>query len=135
MVELTPTMVRDVDTIDAEFDRLAGILDRGDALQDQRDVEFRPEALDIAPVEPRLKHPGIAADDGACPAAASMALGDVALAPAIPIGVDRDAERVIAGIDRAAELVIDPTGISQHIELKDLEAAARRRGGRFEAGV
>src|ERR1700757_4505613 len=127
MVELTPTMVRDVDTIDAEFDRLAGILDRGDALQDQRDVEFRPAALDIAPVEPRLKDPGIAAYDRARPAgpAAPMALGDVALAPAVPVSVDSDAERVITGIDRATELVVDPAGVSQHIELKDLEAVAR----------
>src|SRR6516165_8090138 len=112
MVELTPAMVRDVDTIDAEFDRLPGILDRGDALQDQRDVEFRPGALDISPVEPRLKDPDIAAYDRTRPAGstAPMALGDVALAPAVPVGVDGNAERVVAGIDRATELVVDPIG-------------------------
>ena len=80
MVELTPAMVGHIDTIGAEFDRLARILDGGDALQDQRDVEFRPAALDIAPVEPRLKDPGIAAYDRTRPAGPTtpMALGDVA---------------------------------------------------------
>src|SRR5262245_36457906 len=103
-------MVGDIDAVDAELDRLAGIFDSSDPFQDQRDVEFRPAALDIAPVEPRLKDAGIAAYDWAGPAgpAAPMALGDVALAPAVAVGVDGDAERVIAGVDGAAELVVDP---------------------------
>src|SRR5262249_23475172 len=82
-----------------------------------------------------LKDPGIAAYDRARPAgpAASMALGDVALAPAVAVGVDGDAERVIAGIDRAAEMVVDPAGVAEHIELKDLEAVTRGLGLPLEA--
>jgi hypothetical protein len=44
----------------------------------------------------RLKDPGIAAYDRACLAAASMALGDVALAPAVTVGVDARRSWVLA---------------------------------------
>src|SRR5262249_38690402 len=137
VIELTPAMVGDIDAVDAKLDRLVGILDRSDAFQDQRDVEFRPAALDIAPVEPRLKDPGISAHDRARPArpAAPMALGDVALAPAVPVSVDGDAERVITGIDRTTELVVDPIGVAQHIELKNLEPVTRCRSRRLETGM
>jgi hypothetical protein len=96
VIELAAAMVRHIDAIDAELDRATGVLDGGDAFQDQRDVEFRPVAFDVAPVMARLKDPGIAAYDRACLAAASMALGDVALAPAVTVGVDARRSWVLA---------------------------------------
>ena len=45
-----------------------------------------------------------------------MALGDVALAPAVAVGVDGQAKRVIALVDGAADMVVDPLGVAAHIE-------------------
>jgi hypothetical protein len=53
-----------------------------------------------------------------------VALGDVALAPAIAVGVDGQAKGVIALVDRAADIIVDPGGVAPHIELENLEAVA-----------
>src|SRR6516225_8866714 len=115
VIELAAAMVRHIDAVDAELDRAPRILGRGDALQDQRDVEFRLVALDIAPAVLRLKDPGVIAHDNT---AALVALGDVTLAPAVAVGVDGHAEGVIASVDRAADVVVDPVGVAEDIELK-----------------
>jgi hypothetical protein len=60
-----------------------------------------------------------------------MTLGDVALAPTVAVGVDRKAERIIAVVDGAADMVIDPTGIATDVELEDFEAIARGYCGFF----
>ena len=86
MIELAPAMVRHIDAIDAELDGALGVLDRGDAFEDQRNVELRLVALDIEPILPRLIDPAVVNADSA----ALMALGYVALAPAVMVGVDRD---------------------------------------------
>ena len=68
-------------------------------------------------------------------AAALVALGDVALAPAVAVGVDGQAKRVVALVDGAADMVVDPGGVAAHVKLKDLEAVARGLGGLVEPGM
>ena len=58
-------------------------------------------------------------------APALVALGDIAFAPAIAVSVDRKAKRVIAVVDRAADMVIDPIRIPADVELECFEAVAR----------
>src|SRR4029077_6335844 len=99
-----------------------------DALQDQRDVEALFDPRDIAPVELRLVDAGVV---DAHPAAL-MTLGDVALAPAVAVGIDGQAKRVIALVDGAADVVVDPLGVAAHIKLEDLEAVARGLGSLVE---
>src|SRR5215472_12722932 len=132
VIELAAAMVRHIDAIDAELDRAPGVLGRGDALQDQRDVEFRLVAFDIAPAVPRLKDTGVVAHDNA---AALVALGDVPLAAAVAVGVDGHAEGVIAGVDRATDVVVDPVVVAEDVKLKDLEAVARGLGCCLQAGM
>src|SRR6266404_5759394 len=93
-----------------------------------RDVEPFLDPLDIAPVELSLVDAGVV---DAHPAAL-MTFGDVALAPAVAVGVDRQAKRVIALVDGAADMVVDPGGVAAHIELEDLEAVARGLGSLVE---
>ena len=60
--------------------------------------------------------------------AALVTLGDVALAPAVAVGVDGQAKGVIALVDGAADMVVNPLGVAANIELEDLEAVARGLG-------
>ena len=53
---------------------------------------------------------------------------------AVTVGVDGHAEGVTAGVDRATDVVVNPVGVAEHIELKDLEAIARGLGRRSETG-
>src|SRR6516162_2108650 len=128
VIELAAAMVRHIDAIDPELDGAHGVLDGGDAPQDQRNGEFRLNALDIAPVEPCLMDAGVARDDLAAGPAALVALGKIALAKAVAVGVDGHAGGVVAGVDRAAEVIVDSIGVAQHIELEDLQAVVRRLG-------
>jgi hypothetical protein len=61
-------------------------------------------------------------------APALVAFGDVALAPAVTVGVDGQAKGVIAVVDRAADMVVYPAGIAAHIKLEDFEAVAGSQG-------
>src|SRR3954471_148113 len=117
LVELAPAMVRDIDDIDAVIDRDPGILAGRDALDDDRDLRQSLDALDVAPVEPRLIDPRVADPD----AAALVPLRDIALAPTVAVGVDRQAERVVAAVHRAPDMVVDPRLVAAHIELEDAE--------------
>src|SRR5581483_1912555 len=76
MVELAAAMIGDEDELDAVIERDLGVLGGGDALEGQRNLELRLDALDGAPVEPLL----VFAARGATAAAGDVALGDVALA-------------------------------------------------------
>src|SRR5580692_6898918 len=96
-------------------ERDPGVLGRGDAFQDKRDVEALVDPLDVAPLELRLEDAGI----GDAPAAELVTLGDVAFAPAVAIGVDGQAERVVALVDGAADMVVDPGGVAANIKLED----------------
>ncbi len=88
------------------------------------------DPLDVAPIELRLVDAGV----GDAHPAALVALGDVALAPAVAVGVDGQTEGVVALVDRAADMVVDPGGVAAHIELKDLETVAGGFGGLVEPG-
>jgi hypothetical protein len=61
-----------------------------------------------------------------------VTLGDVALAPAVAVGVDCQAKRIVALVDRAADMVVDPFGIAAHIKLEDFEAVAGSLGSLVE---
>src|SRR5260370_1222927 len=66
------------------------------------------------------------------PAAALMALRDVALAPAVAVGIDGQAEGGVALVDRPAHMIVDPGSVAAHIKLEDAEPVGRRRGGLVE---
>ena len=104
LVELAAAMVRHIDAVDPVLERDLGVLSCGDAFQNQRDVEAFLDALDIAPVELRLEDAGV----GDAHPAALVALCYVALAPAVAVGVYRQAKGVVAVVDRAAHMVVDP---------------------------
>ncbi len=124
-------MVRHVDAIDLVFECQARVLGGGDPLQDQRDPAIALDPLDIAPIELGL----IGARIAGAHAAALVALSDVALAPAVTVGVDDQAECVIAAVDGAADMVVDPIGVAAHVKLKNLAAAARSLGGFVHPGM
>ena len=62
------------------------------------------------------------------------ALGDVALAAAVDGGVHRQAEGVVAGVDRAPDIVVHPGIVAAHVELEDARPVAAGRGTLLEAG-
>src|SRR5271154_6803082 len=109
-------MVGHVDAIDPMLEGDLGVLGGGDALEDQRDVEILLDPLDVSPVELPLIDAGVVDAD----APTLVAFGDVALAPAVAVGVDGQAKRIVALVDRAADMVVDPGGIATHIELEYL---------------
>src|SRR6202030_29297 len=116
---------------DAVIERDLDVLGGRDALDRQRNVEAFLEALDRAPVERGLE---LAARRPPAPGY-DMALGDVALAPAVDRGVDGEAEGAVAVRDRARRVVVDPGLVAAHIKL---EEAQRVRGGLrdlLEAGL
>src|SRR5436190_5401283 len=131
LVELAPTMVRDVDAIDPVVDRDLGVLGGGDALEDQWDVEIPLDPLDVLPVELRLVDPRIIDPH----AAALVTFGDVALAAAVAVGVDRQTEGVVALVGGTADMIVDPGRVAPHIKLEDPEPVAGSLGGLVHAGL
>src|SRR5947209_4340680 len=103
MVELAAAMVGHVDPVDAVVERDGGILRGGDALDHQRYLELVLDQLDGAPVQPLLEVAAGRADT----AGADIALGDIALAPAVMRGVDRQAEGAVSACDGAADAILD----------------------------
>jgi hypothetical protein len=124
-------MVRHVYAVNPVLERDLGVLGGADTLQNDRDVEVLLDPLDVASVEPGLVD-AVSLD---ADASELTALGDVTLAPAVAVGVDRKSERVIAVVDGAAHIVVDPIGIAAHVKLEDLEAVVRGFGGLFEPGM
>ena len=70
---------------------------------------------------------------GADTAFADVSLGDIAFAPAVMCGVDGQAERGIAIINRAADDVFDKGVVAADIELIDAERIGRGLGGRLKS--
>jgi hypothetical protein len=89
----------------------------------------------MSPVEAGLVDAGFLIARTETRAPALVAFGNVAFAAAMAVGVDRKAERVIAVVDGAADMVIDPIRIATDIELEDFEAIARGFGGFFYTGM
>ena len=63
------------------------------------------------------------------------ALGDVALAPAVVRGVDREGERRIAVLDRALDMVVHPVGVAAHVKLIEAQRIGRDPGELFEPRI
>ncbi len=61
-----------------------------------------------------------------------MALGEVALAPAIDGGIHRDEERGAAAINGAGDVVVHPGLVAAHIELKYARGIGRGCGDGFQ---
>ena len=64
-----------------------------------------------------------------------IALGDIALAPAVMMGVDGEAERAEAGLDRAVEDRLDPGLVAAHVELKDFQPVRHDLAGVLDVGL
>src|SRR5260370_16954345 len=107
-------MVRGLGGVAAMLDRDPGAVGGGDALDDQRDVEILLDPCDVAPVELRLIDPRIV-DPHTAPL---MALGDVALAPAVPFAVHCQPEAPVALLDFPAHIVVDPPPAPPHLTLQ-----------------
>ena len=116
VVELAAAVVGDVDALDAVLDGDAGVLGRGDALENEGDLEFLAQPRDIGPGEACLEIVGLRG-----PARGRhVALGEVALAPAVVVEVDGEAERDVAVGDGALDVVLDPGRVAADVELEDL---------------
>ncbi len=92
VVELAAAVIGDVDDLDAVIERDLGVFRGADALDAERNFELRFHALDGAPIERHLE----LAAGGAAAAAGGVALGEIALAPAVMGGIDGETERGIA---------------------------------------
>lgn len=109
-------MVGDVDHIDAVLDAEFGVFGAHDALQHQRYVGNLAHLVEHVPVE-LLAPFGIAAAARVVGAGVQMA-DQVALAAAVMIAIDGDAEPLDAEIDAAQHIIPDPVEIAEHIELE-----------------
>ena len=131
VVELASAVVGHVDPLDPVIERDRCVLRGGDALEDQRDLVLVLDQLDGAPLQPLLE----VAAGGAQAAFADIALGDIALAPAVMGGVDRQAERGIAAGDGAADAILDKGVVAADIELIDAQRVGRGLGDLLQAGL
>src|SRR6202000_2649642 len=113
VIELAAAMVGDIDPVDSVIDRDLRVFRGRDPLDDQGYLELVLDHFHGAPVQALLE----VAAGRTQTAFADIALGDVALAPAVMGGVDGQAERAIAVLDRAADAVLDEGVIAAHVEL------------------
>src|SRR6185369_8836290 len=88
VVELAAAVIGDVDALDAVIERDLGVLGGADAFDDQRDLVLVLDQLHRAPAQSHL----IGLSARASPSGGDVALGEVALAPAVMRGVDGEAE-------------------------------------------
>src|SRR5258708_397976 len=130
MVELASAVVGHIDPLDAVIERDGSVFRGRDPLDDQRYLVLVLDQLDGAPFQPLLE----VAAGGADTAGAHITLGDIALAPAVMRGVDRQAKRAIAICDRAADAVFDIAVAAADIELIDAQTPGRGLGGPLQAG-
>src|SRR5262249_36486997 len=92
MVELTATVVGNIDALDAVLDREPRILGGGDTLEDDGNWELAFDARHVGPGEAGLK----LLRGGAPTGGGQVAFGDVALAPAIVVKIDGEAQSQVA---------------------------------------
>ena len=102
-----------------------------DALDGERNLELLLDALDGPPIEGSL----VFAAGRAAAAAGDVALGEIALAPAVMGGVDREAERAVVLRHRAFDIIVDPGFVAAHIELEHAQRIGLGLGDRFETGI
>ena len=99
-------------------------------------LNFFLQPLDVGPGEARLEMVG----RRAAPRRRLVALGEVALAAAVVVEVDGEAERDVAVGDGALDMVVDPARVAAHVELEDLgmvvaAATASRPGEHAELSM
>ena len=123
VIELASAVIGDIDPLDPVIERDRCVLRGGDALDDEWYLVLVLDQFHGSPLQPLLE----VAAGGAQAAGADIALGDVALAPAVMGGINGEAEGGIVVGNRAADAVLDKRVIAADIELKD----AQRVGGRF----
>ena len=131
VVELPAAVVGDVNEFHAVIERDLGVLRGGDALDRERNLELALDAVDRAPIERGLEF----APRRALPPGGDVALGNVALTPAVVSGIDREAEHRVLVRDRALDMIVDPGLVATDIELKHAQRIGRRPGDLFEAGI
>src|SRR5258708_18038140 len=102
MVELASTVVRHVDPIHAVIERDQRIFRGRNALDDQRDLVLVLDQFHGAPFQSLLE----IASGGAGAAGADIALGDVALPPAVMRGVDGETQRGISPSSPPPDMVL-----------------------------
>ena len=100
-----------------------GIFRRANPLDDYRQIEFAADTLNVLPVEPFLVLASDILHNAGPPAgdeqhALEKPVELVALAPAVGVGVDREADRATTGLDHALDIGVHPVGIAAHIELE-----------------
>src|SRR5687767_4375053 len=110
------------------LDRDLRVLDRGDALDDERYVVLVRvlvlKSLDVVPREAGLEG---GAFHGARAPGFDEPPDDVSLAPAVMGDVDRQAKSAIAVVLRAAHVIVDPGVVAAHVELEYADIARRAR--------
>src|SRR5207244_7258905 len=111
------------DAVDAVIARERRVLGGGDALEDQRDVVEILETLHVIPVERGLK---LVAGGPRAPGL-DEAPGQIPLAAAVDGGVYGEAERGVAVVLRALDVVVHPRVVAAHVELEDAAVVGRRR--------
>ena len=131
VIELTAAVIGDVDDLHPMIERDLGVLGGADAFDRERYLELAFHAFDRAPIERHLEVAALhaAASGGDVP------LGEVALAPAVMRGVDRDAKRRVFVFDRAFDVVVGPSGVATDVELEHAQRVGRRLGNLFEARI
>ena len=113
VVKLPTSVIGDINPFHSVIYRDAGVLGRGDAFDRERNRKALLDALDRMPVKRRLK----CAAFHAPPAGGDVALGKIALAPAVMGSVDGEAEARVTACDGPLHMVIDPRGVTAHVKL------------------
>ena len=124
-------MIRHIDHVDAVLDGELGILGGGDALDDHRQFVLLLALVDLCPVERLLMVRSV----GVARRCRVIALRDVALAAAVVVGVDGEAERAEACFNRAVEDRLDPGLVAAHVELEDFQAVRHNLAGLLDVGL
>jgi hypothetical protein len=122
-------MVGDVNAPDAVIECDLGVLGGGNALENERNVEFLAQARDIGPRESRLEMIG----RGPATGSSLVPLREIALPASVVVEVDCEAERDVAARHSARNVVLDPACIATHVELKNLGVIVAYSNG-FKAG-
>src|SRR5215472_16011424 len=130
VIELAAAVIGHVDDLDAVIERDLGVFGGADALNSERDLVLAFHALDRAPVERHLK----VAPLHAAAARGNMTFGEIAFAPAVMSGVDRDAKRGVIVLDGALDVIVGPGGVTSDIKLKHPQRIGRRLGDILQSG-
>src|SRR4029079_12304297 len=131
VVELSPTVVRDIDPVDAVIERDQGVFRGGNALDNERYFELILDQLHGAPLQSLLK----VAAGGADAAGADITLCDISLAPAVMRGVHGETKRGVAARHSAVHAILNESVTAANVELVKAQGVRRGLGGFLKAGL